>query len=66
MQLKRFCEAIKSEHGSWDAFDNVLNKESIFTIFRVLRSFKSIRLTFKNLAAMKSFVGLSNDFYWNN
>jgi endonuclease III-like uncharacterized protein len=61
LQLKRFCQAIKGEYGSWDAFSKVLSQESIFTLFNALSRLKGIRLTFKNLAAMKIFVGMSDN-----
>lgn len=60
-QLKNFCKAIKSEYSSWDNFADALKKESFFGIFGKLRKYKNIRLTFKNLAAMKIFVGMDND-----
>jgi len=55
-QLKRFCEAIFEEFNSWDSFVNELNEDSIFTFFEKLRKYKGIRLSFKNLAAMKILV----------
>ena len=62
LQLKNFCRVIQDEYGSWEAFAEAIEKEDIFSIFKKLRKHGGIRLTFKNLAAMKSFVGLSNDF----
>lgn len=61
LQLKNFCKAIQDEYGSWKAFAEAIEKQHIFSIFKKLRKHRGIRLTFKNLAAMKSFVGLSND-----
>jgi endonuclease III-like uncharacterized protein len=60
-QLIRFCEAIKGEYGSWKGLGNALGKDSIFTLFETLRRFKGIRLTLKNLAAMKIFVGMEDN-----
>ena len=62
IQLKNFCKAIQDEYGSWKSFAEANEKQDIFSIFKKLRNHGGIRLTFKNLAAMKSFVGLSNDF----
>lgn len=57
-QLKNFCRAVKNEYGSWDGFVEALEKENIFAIFKRLRvKYKNMRLTFKNLAAMKILVG---------
>lgn len=61
LQLKKFCEVIRSEYHSWDSFDKALSEENVFTIFRRLRSFKATRVTFKNLSAMKIFVGMDNN-----
>jgi len=61
-QLKNFCRAIKDEYGSWEKFAEAIEKQDVFSVFKKLRKHRGIRLTFKNLAAMKSFVGLSNDF----
>jgi hypothetical protein len=61
-QLKKFCETIKSEYGSWSNLVKALEKEEIFTIFKNLRSYKNNRITFKNLAAMKIFIGMNDDF----
>ena len=61
LQLKRFCRAVKSEYSSWGNFANALKKESIFMIFEKLKKYKNIRLTLKNLAAMKIFVGMDDD-----
>jgi hypothetical protein len=60
LQLKNFCKAIKNEYLSWGNFANALKEESIFAIFEKLRRYKNTRLTFKNLAAMKIFVGMNN------
>jgi len=60
-QLKRFCEAIFEEFDSWDSFVSELNEDSIFTIFEKLRKYKGIRLSFKNLAAMKILVSMDDD-----
>lgn len=61
LQLKNFCKAIQDEYGSWKSFAEAIEEQNIFAIFRKLRKHRSIRLTFKNLAAMKNFVGLSED-----
>jgi endonuclease III len=61
LQLKRFCEAIKSEYYSWSSFEKALTQESIFAIFKKLRSYKGSRITFKNLSAMKIFVGMEDN-----
>ena len=61
LQLKKFCEAIYEEFHSWDFFVNELNRNSIFTIFERLKRHKGIRLSFKNLAAMKILVGMDDD-----
>lgn len=60
-QLKNFCRAIKNEYLSWGNFARALKKENIFTIFEKLRKYKNTRLTFKNLAAMKIFIGGDDD-----
>ena len=62
LQLKNFCKAIQDEYGSWEGFAEAIEKEDVFSIFKKLRKHGGIRITFKNLAAMKSFVGVSNDF----
>jgi len=61
-QLKSYCKSIQDEYGSWAGFAQALENEDIFSIFNKLRRHHDIRLTFKNLAAMKSFVGFSDDF----
>jgi hypothetical protein len=60
-QLKNFCEAIKKEYFSWDEFVEDIKKESIFNIFKILNKYSNIRVTFKNLASMKIFVGQEDD-----
>ena len=60
-QLKNFSHTIKKEYSSWECFAKVLERESIFAIFRRIRKEKGVRVTFKNLAAMKSFVGMTDD-----
>jgi len=60
-QLKNFCEAVKNEYGSWEEFAKTLESESIFKLFCELRKHRNIRITFKNLAAMKIFVGMNDD-----
>jgi len=62
LQLKKFCETIQDEYGSWAGFAEAIEKKDVFSIFKKLRKHEGIRLTFKNLAAIKSFIGLSNDF----
>jgi len=61
LQLKNFCEAIKKEYFSWDEFIEEIKKESIFDIFNILNKHSNIRVTFKNLAAMKIFIGQEDD-----
>lgn len=56
-QLKSFCEVIRSEYTSWDNFAEELKRESIFQIFTVFNRYNDTRITFKNLAAMKIFIG---------
>lgn len=60
-QLKNFCFAVQSQYSSWNCFAEVLRRESIFAIFREIRKIENVRVSFKNLAAMKSFVGIDND-----
>jgi hypothetical protein len=62
LQLKNFCSAIKSEYSFWQNFAHALENENIFTTFRKVRKKKGTRITFKNLAAMKSFVGMDDNF----
>ena len=57
VQLKNFCKAIKREFHTWELFERTLIGDSIFDIYRRMKAFKAIRLTFKNLSAMKIFVG---------
>lgn len=38
-----------------------LSQEPVFTIFERLRKYKGARVTFKNLAAMKIFVGMDDN-----
>lgn len=60
-QLKNFCRVVKDEYSSWDEFVGALSTESVFTLFEKLRKYRRIRITFKNLAAMKIFVGMNNN-----
>jgi len=60
-QLKNFCGAVRDLYVSWDRFAEALGKERIFRVFRTLRNYENNRVTFKNLAAMKSFVGMNDD-----
>jgi len=60
-QLKRFCSAIKDEYNEWNNFAEALRQENIFAIFWRIRKNRNVRVTFKNLAAMKAFVGLDDD-----
>lgn len=61
-QLKNFCRAVKNEYGSWDGFVETLENENIFAIFKRLRTkHRNMRLTFKNLAAMKIVIGGDED-----
>lgn len=60
-QLKNFCAMIKNEYSSWQKFAEVLTQENIFDLFKKFRMHNGIRITFKNLAAMKIFVGMEND-----
>jgi hypothetical protein len=57
LQLKNFSKAIRNEHFSWDMFVEKIEKESIFNIFKNLNKYSNIRITFKNLAAMKMLIG---------
>jgi len=57
LQFLNFCSAIKKEYFSWDNFAKELKNREIFDIFTKLKKYRNIRLTFKNLAAMKIFVG---------
>jgi uncharacterized membrane protein YkvA (DUF1232 family) len=61
LQLKNFCKAIRNEYFSWDIFVEEIKKESIFNIFKILNRYSNIRVTFKNLAAMKIFIGQEDD-----
>jgi len=61
LQLKKFCKAVSEEYQSWDNFVDELMGESIFDIFEKLRQYKGTRITFKNLAAMKIFVGMNDN-----
>lgn len=56
-QLKNFCAAIKYEYFSWEDFAEALRNDDVFVIFQKLRKHRNIRVTFKNLSAMKIFVG---------
>lgn len=60
-QLKNFASAVHKEYSTWDNFADSLTHEEVFTMFDRLRKYKNIRLTFKNLSAMKIFVGTSDD-----
>ena len=60
-QLKNFCKAVKEEYSSWEDFVETLRRESIFEIFEKLKYHRNIRVTFKNLSAMKIFVGMDDD-----
>jgi len=60
-QLKNFCRTVRDSYISWDHLAGALGKESIFALFETLRNYRNNRVTFKNLAAMKSFVGMSDD-----
>lgn len=57
IQLKRFCRSVRNQYGSWESFAEALENENMFQVLRKLRRHNNIRLTFKNLATMKSFVG---------
>ncbi|MEM3578042.1 MAG: hypothetical protein QXX51_06270 [Candidatus Bathyarchaeia archaeon] len=61
IQLKNLCEVIYKEYNTWENFGHILQNQSIFVIFKKLRLHKGIRVTFKNLAAMKIFVGMDNN-----
>lgn len=58
--LKNFCKAVKREYGSWICFAEVLENEKISMILEKLRKYKA-GITFKNLAAMKIFVGMNDN-----
>jgi endonuclease III-like uncharacterized protein len=60
LQLKNFCKTIREEYSSWDSFAEALSLENIFSIFEKLRKHRNIRITFKNLSAMKIFVGMDD------
>lgn len=60
-QLRNFCRAVRDSYVSWDQFAQALREENVFRVFRTLRNYKNNRVTFKNLTAMKSFVGMDND-----
>jgi len=60
-ELKNFCGCISNEYYSWNNFVNQLTEESIFALFKKLRKYKGIRVTFKNLAAMKILVAMEDD-----
>ncbi|MGC8938998.1 MAG: hypothetical protein ACP5KU_00640 [Candidatus Bathyarchaeia archaeon] len=61
IQLKNFCEVIYKKYNTWENFEHILQNQSIFVIFKKLRLHKGIRVTFKNLAAMKIFVGMDDN-----
>ncbi len=56
-QFSRFCKAIKGNYGTWTNFKKAIMSENLSRILNKLRKSSNIRLTFKNLAAMASFVG---------
>jgi hypothetical protein len=60
-QLKNFCFAVRNQYCSWNRFAKVLKDESVFVIFSEIRKNRNVRVSFKNLAAMKSFVGMDDD-----
>lgn len=60
-QFKNFCCAVRKEYVSWNNFVEELGKEDIFAIFGKLRTHKNCRTSFKNLAAMMIFIGMSDD-----
>jgi len=60
-QLRNFCGAVRDSYATWHRFGEALEKDSVFTLFGTLRSHENTRVTFKNLAAMKSFVGMNDD-----
>jgi hypothetical protein len=61
LQLKNFSKAVEREFSSWDGFVEEIEKKSIFDIFKILSEYSNIRVTFKNLASMKIFIGQEND-----
>lgn len=61
-QFLCFCKAIKKSYGSWDNFKTSLELDDMFLIFNRIRKHKHTRLTFKNLAAMISFIGFEEKF----
>lgn len=61
IQLKNFCRAIKEEYESWDTFVRELIEKDLFEIFRRLRKYRNTRITFKNLMAMKIFLGMEDN-----
>jgi len=61
VQLRNFCKSIYSEFYTWESFREKLRLQSIFDIFKQLRKHKGIRISFKNLAAMKILVGMDDN-----
>ena len=61
LQLQNFCRAIKNEYSSWNHLAEALTRECILSLFEKLRKHRNIRLTFKNLSAMKILVGMDDD-----
>ena len=61
IQLISFCNFVKDTYASWESFADAVKNEDIFSLFRISRFHSNTRLTFKNLSAMKSFVGSSNN-----
>jgi len=61
LQFKKFCNAIVKIYGSWEEFEKALIQRDIVDLFNELRAEGKIRLTFKNLSAMKIIVGQDDD-----
>jgi len=61
LQFKRFCSTIAKIYGSWEKFGEILKEKDIVALFCELRNESNIRLTFKNLSAMKIIVGRDDD-----
>ena len=61
VQFKNFIRVIELL-GSWESFFDRLCKKEIIDLFIELRKFRNIRITFKNLSAMKSFICKNDNF----
>jgi len=59
--FKNFCFAVRNEYGCWNNFSQNLKNKEIFKLFKELKRYRGIRITFKNLSAMKIFVGMEDN-----